>query len=135
MKCQNCGKDFSGWAWIDGKKRNLHSRKYCLDCSPFGQHRTRPIGEQPSKSYQYVRTFRKRFMERAIAYKGGKCQICGYDRCNRALEFHHVNPEEKLFNISNGIKSWDKAKAELDKCVLLCANCHREVEAGITILA
>ena len=64
----------------------------------------------------------------------GKCMLCGYNRCNSALEFHHLNPDEKEFNISkysgNNTITYDMAK-ELTGVVLLCANCHREVQAGI----
>lgn len=65
----------------------------------------------------------------SIEYKGGKCQVCGYNKCRRALEFHHRDPKNKLFTISsNKVLNWEKIKKELDKCDLLCANCHREVE-------
>lgn len=65
----------------------------------------------------------------AVEYKGGKCEICGYDKCVDALEFHHLNPEEKDFGISaNGYtRSFDEVKHELDKCIMVCANCHREL--------
>ena len=69
----------------------------------------------------------------AINYKGGKCQRCGYDRCIAALEFHHRNPEDKKRGVDSRALSnckWETAKKELDKCDLLCANCHREVEYG-----
>jgi hypothetical protein len=72
----------------------------------------------------------------AISYKGGRCQICGYDRCNEALEFHHLDPTKKDFGISNKgyTRSWEKVKEEVDKGILLCANCHREFHAGISQL-
>lgn len=72
----------------------------------------------------------------AIEYKGGKCQICGYDKCEGALELHHLHQEKKSFGIGDKgyTRSWDKVKTELDKCILLCANCHREIGAGITQL-
>jgi len=62
--------------------------------------------------------------------------ICGYDRCSGALDFHHIDPKEKEFGLSvkRLTRSWEKMKKELDKCVLICANCHREVHAGITQL-
>ena len=65
---------------------------------------------------------------RAIAYKGGKCEKCGYDKCNAALEFHHLDPTGKDFSISKvkGTAWTEGIKGELDKCVMLCANCHRE---------
>jgi hypothetical protein len=56
---------------------------------------------------------------------------CGYDRCLEALEFHHIASGEKDFGISarGHSRSWEKTRQELDKCILLCANCHREIHA------
>jgi len=68
----------------------------------------------------------------AVEYKGGKCQICGYNKYVGSLDFHHKNPNEKDFAISGGIADQEKLKVELDKCVLLCSNCHREIHGGIT---
>ncbi len=69
----------------------------------------------------------------AVAYKGGKCERCGYDRCMEALEFHHINPSQKDFSISNKgyTRSWKRVQAEIEKCVMICANCHREVHAEL----
>lgn len=70
---------------------------------------------------------RRELKEKAVAYKGGKCESCGYDKCTAALEFHHRDPNQKDFQVSSGRTiSWDRARLELDKCVLLCSNCHRE---------
>jgi hypothetical protein len=67
---------------------------------------------------------------------GGACQVCGYDRCLRALEFHHRDPDGKDFNIARHghTRSLERARAEAAKCVLLCSNCHMEVEDGISSL-
>jgi hypothetical protein len=69
----------------------------------------------------------------SIEYKGGKCLICGYNKFQGALELHHIDRTKKSFGIGEKgyTRSWAKVKIELDKCVLLCANCHREVGAGI----
>jgi len=79
---------------------------------------------------------RKAVRQKAIKYKGGKCQLCGYKKCLEALEFHHFL-NEKSFGISQKgyTRSWEKVKKGLDRCVLLCANCHREVENGVTQLS
>ena len=62
----------------------------------------------------------------AVEYKGGKCEHCGYNKCIGALQFHHINPEEKDFAISKKNKSFENLKKEIDKCILLCSNCHVE---------
>lgn len=68
--------------------------------------------------------------QQAVDYLGGCCILCGYHRCLRALHFHHLNPFEKDFNISEKY-SWEEIKEEIEKCVLLCANCHAEAHSGI----
>lgn len=74
---------------------------------------------------------RKALRERAIAYKGGRCEVCGYDRCPAAFDFHHVDPTIKDFTISQRMSSFEAIQRELDKCVLLCSRCHREVHEGL----
>jgi 5-methylcytosine-specific restriction endonuclease McrA len=76
---------------------------------------------------------RRKVKSMSIEYKGGKCLLCGYNKFQGALELHHIESDKKEFGISDKgyTRSWVKVKAELDKCVLLCANCHREVGAGI----
>ena len=93
-------------------------------------------GNTMSKNSQYVRKYRKQMKQKAILYKGGACKICLYNKYHGALEFHHLEPLEKDFAISgNGAcRSWQKIQEELDKCVLLCSNCHKEVHAGLTQL-
>lgn len=87
-----------------------------------------------SKNSEYViNHIRKRKLD-LIKVLGGECCLCHFNSFPSALEFHHVNPEEKLFGItdSNAVtKALDKQLEELKKCVLLCANCHRGVHAGI----
>jgi hypothetical protein len=80
-----------------------------------------------NKSIQIRVTERRRNLKKqAINYLGGKCSICGYNKSVNALHFHHKDPTQKDFGISKSIKSWEKIKIELDKCILLCANCHAE---------
>jgi len=69
----------------------------------------------------------RRFRVKAAAIKllGGKCIKCGWHGNQAALQFHHSSPGKKDFMIGNvANKSWDKIRAEIKKCVLLCANCH-----------
>ena len=82
--------------------------------------------------YDRVKTRRQKLKQDSVVYCGGKCELCGYSKCIQALEFHHRNPEEKDFTISAGkTLSWDKIKAELDKCTMFCANCHRETHTDV----
>ena len=74
--------------------------------------------------------WRKRVKIRLIEYKGGKCETCGYSRCIEALQFHHRDPKEKDFQISGTTKAFETLKREVNKCSLLCANCHTELHAG-----
>lgn len=72
---------------------------------------------------------RFKLKERCVEYLGGKCSKCSYNRCIIALEFHHLDPSLKKFRIAgNHCIRWESIKEELDKCILLCANCHREEE-------
>ena len=90
--------------------------------------------DRPKRQIKPVRDtseYRVNVKQRLIDYKGGKCQVCGYNRCINALEFHHINPKEKDFTISGGTKSFNTLKLEVDKCILVCSNCHREIHAGL----
>lgn len=80
-----------------------------------------------------VRARRKKVRQMSVEYKGSKCATCGYNRCIEALEFHHNDLSQKDFGISEKgyTRSWDKVKEELDKCIMLCANCHRELHAKL----
>lgn len=82
-----------------------------------------------------VQRRRAKIKELAVEYKGGSCENCGYCKCINALEFHHTDPNEKDFGVAakGNTRSFDKIRAELDKCVMLCANCHREEHARLRI--
>ncbi|MBT3249842.1 MAG: hypothetical protein HN846_00030 [Candidatus Pacebacteria bacterium] len=75
---------------------------------------------------------RKKIRLMALDYLGGKCCFCGYDRCSAALDFHHRDPNTKEFGLSQSgmTRSWERTRKELEKCVLVCSNCHREIHAG-----
>lgn len=151
--CKKCGTNIPNYIKIDGKMRNLSKRKFCLSCSPFGMHNTRNICNGNAgvcsvcgRGFLYDRhgghrattcsacmmaRRRKLLKQKLVSYKGGKCEICGYGKCVSALEFHHINPNEKEFTFSRGmVFSYKRLVDEVDKCMLLCANCHREIHAG-----
>jgi hypothetical protein len=76
---------------------------------------------------------RRRVKETLVAEAGGECQICGYSRCLSALHFHHLDPAQKRlgFGVGGITLAIDTFREEALKCVLLCSNCHAEVEAGL----
>ena len=170
--CENCNIEFPNWIVIDDKRWDLRRRKYCIDCSPLGQHNTRkltdgdfgtklidgikhkrcrecndvkPFGDFYSKSewgryYTVCKTCncsisqkrRDEFKRWSVEYKGGQCKYCGYNKCLASLDFHHTDPSKKEYIISS---QWKKpkeiVKQELDKCDLVCKNCHGEIHAGL----
>lgn len=104
-KCKTCDKEF--------EQNKNGNKQYCsITC----------------RNSKKVRNTRRNRKQKAIDYKGGKCERCGYCKCNSALTFHHLDPSQKDFGIGGRgeNKSWEKTKAELDKCIMLCANCHAE---------
>lgn len=105
--------------WRHGKTKFLvetNGRIRCLKCRS-----------------EYVARRRRKMKEILVAEAGGKCQVCGYDRFIGALHFHHVDPATKRFGLAAGgvARSIAAARAEASKCVLLCSNCHAEVETGM----
>lgn len=161
--CKKCNIVFPFRVIIDGKIRNLKSRKYCLKCSPFGQHNTSLLEKVKNIEYEsntlicincgreYILIRGKKvghtlttcnscvqkiryhaLKKRAVNFLGGKCIVCDYKKDMAALEFHHVDPLQKEFGIGSGRNTpWGKLQIELNKCVLLCCRCHREVHSGI----
>jgi hypothetical protein len=82
---------------------------------------------------QAVTERRRRIKRILVAEAGGQCAICGFARSHAALQFHHIDPATKAFDIrAGGTRALDRIRAEAAKCVLLCANCHAEVESGST---
>lgn len=166
--CQGCNAEFLEFQVIEGKKRSLSARKFCLVCSPYGSYaQTRkPVVEgkrqcircldwKALEEYQlrgtrsnYLRSccricegqriteHGQKLKARAVAYLGGACHICGYSKCMRSLTFHHRNPEKKEFAIADfKSRKWESIQPELDKCDLLCANCHGEIHEADLIKA
>jgi len=121
-------------AYVGNEKRVI------LECSRHGMtafQRRKPSGYRCLKCRSEAVSERRRRVKQVLVEEaGGACRICGYDRCMAALEFHHVDPANKSFALSHrGVaRSLAKARTEARKCVLLCANCHMEVEVGLVTL-
>ena len=90
---------------------------------------TRKYADRAEYLKMAVSRRRKTLRQKGIEYKGGKCIFCGYNKYEGALDFHHVNESAKNFGLSEKgmTRSWARIKEELDKCILVCANCHREL--------
>ena len=81
-----------------------------------------------------TKSWRKRLKAFLIKKAGGKCKICGYDKCSDAFELHHIDPATKLFSIGSANPkhmTWEEVVAEAEKCIMVCSNCHKEIHAGL----
>lgn len=109
------------------------SRKYCNACLVKVRDDRKIVTAERKKSYLRgaVKTYIRRLKEQAVAYKGGKCHFCGYCSYNGSLHFHHIDDSVKSFTISGKSISFDRLKPELDKCILVCSNCHGEIHGGL----
>lgn len=97
------------------RENGITTHSYCRDCN------------RESASIRILET-----KKRAVEYKGGKCLICGYNKCLRALDFHHTDKKNKSFSMGHVVgRKFENIKSELDKCVLVCKNCHAEIEDGV----
>ena len=99
----------------------------CANC-----HRARHAAARSAGGGPVVEA-RRRTKQRAVELLGGRCEGCGQVVPVAAFEFHHRDAATKEFAISaDGVpRRWERIVAELGKCVLVCANCHREVHAGV----
>ncbi len=97
---------------------------------------TRTYADRRRYNIQSVAKRRRKIRLMAVAHAGGKCIRCGYNKYPEVLEFHHKDSSQKKFGIGqNGLtRSWERVKAEIEKCNLLCANCHRETHVEQRLL-
>lgn len=130
-KCRKCSKEAHTeedlTLFIKGKDAKYGRSNLCTVCA---KHKNRKWeANNRDKVNRRGKEARARNKERAIEAKGGACVHCGiqYDGTNSVIfDFHHLDPSEKEFNPGTMMKcSWEKIEKEIDKCVLLCANCHR----------
>lgn len=94
---------------------------------------TRTYADRKAYLAKATNNRRRKLKKLMIDTKGGKCQFCGYSKYIGALDFHHIDPAKKSFKLSMEelYRSWDLITKELDKCFLVCANCHRELHGGV----
>lgn len=123
--CLICGKEFETLP-------HGESRKYCFECSPSYKK-----GDNKGRA-STITNIRHAIKKTLVDYKGGKCEICGYNKCIGALQFHHIDNTIKDFELSKkyngGVYDINIFKEEADKCQLLCANCHAEKHFNENVL-
>lgn len=119
--CERCG---CGVKYVKHGKSGYILRKYCDDCRYIGDSKV----VHDAKVKKAVVSHRRALKAKGVEYLGGRCSVCGYDKSLSALEFHHKDPKKKDrgIKLSSNTMSWERMKRELDKCVLLCSNCHAE---------
>ena len=115
---------------------------FLRECATHGWTEFVPSGARgfyrcPKCAMERVAAYRRRVKEILVEEAGGRCRVCGYDIYVGALHFHHLDPSTKRFQVSHAgtTGSLQAMREEARKCVLLCANCHAEVEAGLVFLA
>lgn len=117
MECDFCRNEFE----LIVKGSGGSNRKFCYDCFPQGLDR---------RERHLLRS--KLLTQMAHRHKIEKgCSICGYNKFGGALEWHHADGDKEHDPASALNRSWERYIIESDKCVLLCANCHREVHSDI----
>ncbi len=110
VECQYCGKKF------DYYKETSRPRKACHTCLPEGTE-------------QDAARIRRLIKKKAVDLKGRRCEICGLVEDYCVYDFHHKDPNEKDFSLGDKKSTlvWSKVKEEVDKCMLVCSNCHRKI--------
>ena len=141
--------DMPNYAMVDGIKRNISKRSYCVECRSYGpshtSHRYRCLcGEiNPKKFYgkkkhicaschnKYTKELGKDKKNYVVSNLGGKCVVCGFNKFNSALDVHHLDPSIKEASMRRML-GWSKKNIdkEIETCVLMCSNCHRGVHSG-----
>ena len=117
--CPRCKKNCPTGDFYNRRKKS-NSSTYCKKCTN-------------SQTLERVQQLKFKMVE----YKGGCCEICGYNKYQGALEFHHLDPSKKDFNLSKlKVREFgDLVKNELGKCIMVCANCHREIHGGKIVVS
>jgi len=134
--CKVCSKQNSRQHYIKNKdKIDLHNKQWSLKHKE--EKRLQDQQRYLNNKEEIKKQCKQRYLDykqKLLKFKKNGCMVCGYNKCSRALEFHHLDPSKKEHTIAN-IRSKDTLTTELDKCVLLCSNCHQEVHDGLLDLS
>ena len=118
MICIKCGEKEDNPYVVKSGKRKGKVQSYCRKCN-----------------HENTLERQRSMKQKCVDYKGGKCCRCGYDKYIGALDFHHLDPSHKEHGIAGlrftSFEKNEKVKQELDKCILVCRNCHAEIHGGL----
>ena len=124
LKCKDCKKELPPDQFVSEGRAPSGLRRFSARCK---------ICYQEHAKQNWSRARRIQENSEYVASLKTRCVQCGYDTCAHALDFHHTDGTQKEHEISDLVysgSSLEKIKTEIDKCVVLCANCHRELHAG-----
>lgn len=130
-KCSECDQlKMCSWSSSFTQTGKPEYRIRCKDCHNKYLSRINKA-KRPRRTSQALDR-KSRVKRKCVEYLGGRCYRCGYDKCIKALTFHHRDANAKIFTVSQMLdRSWGILVSELDKCDLLCFNCHMEEHCGI----
>jgi hypothetical protein len=136
--CENCGGEFNQAAMCFRKREKGVKISTYTGCEELAKH---VRAELDTRQVLCMNCERKIYRSKSpsglkkacVAHMGGECSLCGYSECFSALEFHHENPTGKSFAVGDrSEKSFERCLPELEKCVMVCANCHATLHAKET---
>lgn len=120
MKCLSCDKELTG-----------RQTKFCSKKCKYNYYKKQNKGTTYNSAYSKKKDYHGIYLKyKLIMFRGGKCEICGYDKNISALQFHHINPASKKFTLDSRTierKHDSEILEELNKCQLVCSNCHAEL--------
>lgn len=126
--CKSCGK-MAPHSWVKSMRTYRPRCKFCHNAYNRTYQQNSPSWK--TKHNLYKSRFNKRLKQELVAMLGGKCTVCGLqDECMAVYDFHHTDPSKKDFSI-NQVGSRKAALREIQKCVLVCATCHRRIHAQL----
>ena len=124
--CRTCKEDKPEESfWFTSDKKTRH--KDCPQCI-YKERQTKVTPESKVKQQEFRAAWRRNIKSKLVEYFGGKCHCCGVKYHQSVMDFHHLDPNEKEAQVAK-MGSYEKCLKEAEKCILVCANCHRLIHA------
>lgn len=126
--CSRCKEEKPTESFSNDRTKDDGLRRQCKSCDKAYWAGYKKVAHKKDKLRHRVEKLK------AIAYKGGKCYCCGYDDYMylRVFAFHHLDPTKKDLKFDFSKRKFETVKQELDKCILVCSNCHAIIHDGGT---